>query len=214
MLDKKTFDELNKAILNDREIFMEFVQSDLFKTVRAGIISTSIANILITLKPRLTKEELHAIIDAVHNIACPDGSMYEANMESLRRFVGAKEEKKGGLEELLDSLVDIIRSAFEKEEEKETSATESEKMVEKEEKVEDDAAVKRFNAIMKEILDKNKNTKRLVGIPLMKDLIEVVEGYEGDLKVMNEIKEKMKEKTKEEKLEVVKDFVRLVAGKK
>lgn len=74
-----------------------------------------------------------------------------------------------------------------------------------------DAQVKEFNDLMKQIVDKNKGRKTLIGKDIIEKLVKVIDEYTGAVKIMQKIKSNMNKtgsETFDEKVEVVSEFIK------
>lgn len=74
-----------------------------------------------------------------------------------------------------------------------------------------DAQVKEFNDLMKQIVDKNKGRKTLIGKDVIEKLVKVIDEYTGAVKIMQKIKSNMNKtgsETFDEKVEVVSEFIK------
>lgn len=79
------------------------------------------------------------------------------------------------------------------------------------EKPKTDPNLKRFNELMKSIVDKNKGKKTVKVTAEVKELVDTIEKYTGEVSVMKNIKTMMNRKpTEEGKILVVKKFIETV----
>lgn len=81
----------------------------------------------------------------------------------------------------------------------------------KSEKKKKDDAVEKFYHLMDSAIKKNKGKKKVETTEEIKDLVKVIDSYEGEVKVMQNIKKLLShKKTTAQKNKVVKDFIKTV----
>lgn len=156
-------------------------------------------------------------IDSIsHMLSCPalDATSIVKIIDGvLKSLVSSSGGKVGSASAVIEiDLPKMMEEAMKKAGSEKVSESVTKAVDEKvSEKPKTDPNLKRFNELMKSIVDKNKGKKTVKVTAEVKELVDTIEKYTGEVSVMKNIKTMMNRKpTEEGKILVVKKFIETV----